>query len=454
VVDKTPSLWKRLWGSAKQPMGHTATTLGDGVVVDGRFAIRRLLGIGGTSAVYVAEQTSMGRDVALKILRSELLSHEQATDRFLREVRAVARLTNPHTISVYDVGITDNGLLFIAMELLRGRPLFQLMTDEHGPLSPWRAVSLVDQICDSLAEAHAAGVLHRDLKPENIFVVESPTAKEFAKVLDFGIAQLGDEADVSVERKGMVVGTPRYMSPEQMAGRPLDARSDLYSLATVLFELVTSQAPFEAPTPLALALRKTREDAPTLASLNLGSRIPHELGLFLAQALSRNPDDRPSNASEFKALLDLAMDGVPPDPDRPRGAVPTGPLPAVKAPPPLPPPPPPAKTGDRRAAPRQPRTLKVRFKHDGVEHAATTTDTSRTGAFLASRFVPPVGARIEVAHESPGGGGAVARTWAEVVRIIEQPAPPSGVRGFGIRWLQGAEARPSVSVEDLVPPRS
>ena len=250
--DRFTNLWSRLRGGAKGPLGPTALTLGEGVVVDGRFAVKGLLGIGGTSAVYIAEQTSMGREVALKILRSELITREQATDRFVREVRAISRLSSPHTVSVYDVGRTPEGLLFIAMELLRGRSLFQVMSDEPGPMSPWRAVQIVDQVLESLAEAHASGVLHRDLKPENIFVIEGTAAKEFAKVLDFGIAQLGDEAAVETQPRGMVVGTPRYMSPEQMSGKPLDARSDLYSLATVLFEMLSGHPPFEAATPLAL----------------------------------------------------------------------------------------------------------------------------------------------------------------------------------------------------------
>jgi serine/threonine-protein kinase len=455
VGDRFTNLWSRLRGGVKGPLGPTAITLGDGVVVDGRFAVKGLLGIGGTSAVYVAEQTSMGRDVALKILRSELISREQATDRFVREVRAISRLNNPHTVSVYDVGRTPEGLLFIAMELLRGRSLFQVMSDEPGPMPAWRAVQIVDQVLESLAEAHASGVLHRDLKPENIFLVEGSTAKEFAKVLDFGIAQLGDETDLQTEPRGMVVGTPRYMSPEQMSGKPLDARSDLYSLATVLFEMLSGHAPFEAPTPLALGLRKIREKAPTLREVNPTGVVPEEIQMFLERALATLPEDRYATATEFRNLLALAVEGHEPDPASLRAVEParrTGNTRYAPRPKPAPPePPPPPRPADRRTHGRAARMMKVRFRMDGVDHKATSTDVGRGGAFFASRAVPAVGARIEIAVLGSSGETTVARTLAEVVRVVEVPGGPTEVRGFAVRWLPADQARPAVSVDDLIP---
>lgn len=471
MKDRIARLWGRLRG--RRPLGATAMTLGEGVVVDGRFAIRRLLGIGGTSAVYVAQQVSMGRDVALKVLRSELLTREQATERFVREVRAVSRLTSPHTISVYDVGRTEDGLLYIAMELLKGQSLFRLMTEEAVPMSAWRAVALVDQVLNSLEEAHQVGVLHRDLKPENIFVIPGAGQTEFAKVLDFGIAQLGDDAEGRDSDRSLVVGTPRYMSPEQMEGKPLDARSDLYSLATILFELIAGRPPFEAATPVALALRKIQEVPPPLRQVHPRARIPDELEAFLHRALSRDPDRRPRDASEFKNLLALAMEGfgedepeaapevrqarpvaVPqgvgrgdttPGEDGSRSAVQEGtsvqgePRAAEPRPRPF----------DRRGATRVQRTMTVRFSQEGREYRATTTDVSAGGAFLFSRFLPIPGTQVEVIFENPGHTAFKIHMIGEVVRVVERPAAPGEVRGFAVAWVFSPHARRPKTLEEL-----
>ncbi len=454
VRDRIARLWGRLRG--RRPLGATAMTLGEGVVVDGRFAIRRLLGIGGTSAVYVAQQVSMGRDVALKVLRSELLSREQATERFVREVRAVSRLTSPHTISVYDVGRTEEGLLYIAMELLKGRSLFRVMTEEPAPMSAWRAVTLVDQVLNSLEEAHQVGVLHRDLKPENVFVIPGAGQTEFAKVLDFGIAQLGDDAEGRDSDRSLVVGTPRYMSPEQMEGRPLDPRSDLYSLGTILFELIAGRPPFEAATPVALALRKIQEAPPALREVNPHARIPDELEAFLQRVLSRDPERRPKDASEFKNLLALAMEGFGEgEPEREVPAVVTGKEVSVPTRPEAPPTPvPPAEEPrprpfDRRGTSRVARMMAVRFSHEGQEFRATTTDISAGGAFLFSRFLPIPGTRIEVIFENPGHTAFKIHMIAEVIRVVERPLAPGEVRGFAVAWVFSPHARRPRTLEEL-----
>ena len=490
MKDFLANVWRRVVRRSR-PVGMTATTLGHGVVVDGRFAIKRLLGFGGSSAVYVAEQRSMGREVALKVLRSEVITHEQALDRFLRETQAVSRLTSPHTISVYDVGRTDDGLLYIAMELLKGRPLFQQMTDEPGPVSIWRAVNIVDQVLDSLDEAHELGVLHRDLKPENIFVIQGAGSSEFAKVLDFGIAELTDMPSTRDSDMGLVVGTPRYMSPEQMEGKDLDPRTDLYSLATILFELLAGVPPFEADSPLALALKKIRETPPTIGDVNPRVRVPKEIELFLERALSRDPDKRPESASEFKNLLTLAMEdqepeaegdappetmvrlGVaqpPPESPRPeptpprRTSTPPGGVPrlekedqakpAPKAPakePPAEPPPSrqPLHPEDRRTTARQRRTIATRFKYEGKECRATTTDISPDGAFLFSRVLPELGRRLEFVFLNPGRASFMIHISGTVVRTVEKPSAPGEVRGFAIHWVFPASAKKPRSIPEL-----
>lgn len=437
MKDRIARLWGKLRG--RKPIGPSATTLGEGVILDGRFAIKSLLGIGGTSAVYVAEQLSMGRQVALKVLRSELLSREQATERFVREVRAVSRLTSPHTIAVYDVGRTPEGLLYIAMELLKGRSLFRVMTEDPMPMSVWRAVRLVEQVLHSLGEAHEAGVLHRDLKPENIFVLPGPGGTEFAKVLDFGIAQLGDDAEGRESERGIVVGTPRYMSPEQMQGKPLDPRSDLYSLATILFEMVAGSPPFEAPNPVALALRKIQEDPPLVREVNPQAKIPGELEVFLQRALARDPERRPRDASEFKNLLLLAVEGHKETP-QPTKATPAsrkvsrGPVSQSVL--------------DSRKHPRIRRMLGVTFFLDG-EVRATTLDISAGGAFIFSQRLPPVGAQVEFAFDNPKGTAFKVHLLGEVVRVVERPTAPGEVRGFAVRWIFGRDVKVPETLEEI-----
>ena len=218
--------------------------LAPGTLVDGRFTILDFIGEGGSAVVYVAEQKTMRRKVALKVLKPEL--GPEARRQFVIELRAVGALSDPHTISVYDAGASDDGLLYIAMELLRGRPLSELIT--QGPIALDRAVRIADQVLDSIEEAHAAGIIHGDLKPENLFISGRP-GSEFVKVLDFGIATFFREQSATFDSE-LSVGTPHYMSPEQVRGHKLDPRTDLYSLAVILYEMVAGKLPFEWLKPL------------------------------------------------------------------------------------------------------------------------------------------------------------------------------------------------------------
>jgi serine/threonine-protein kinase len=390
--------------------------------VDGRFAVLDPLGRGGSSVVYQAEQRSMGRKVALKVLKSDLATDEQARRRFLREIRAVSALTDPHTVSVYDVGTTTDGLLYIAMEQLRGRSLANLMRAEGGRLAPDRAVAIAGQILDSLAEAHGAGIIHGDLKPENVFLLDRG-GTDFVKVLDFGIATFLDEAAATTDSR-QVVGTIQYMSPEQVMGRPLDIRTDLYSLAVLLFEMVSGRLPFDGPTAVELAVRKTRDPAPSVRVLAPNSRVTAELDTFLVRALSANPDDRPRDVNEFRESMTRALrtsqaepaPAAPPAQATPSAARQTGPGPATILPfrtchstasvrtnaepiqPESPPPPlvegptpPPASMrplapipGDRRLSRRERRVRSVSFVAGERFVNAVMTDVSPTGMFVAT----------------------------------------------------------------------
>jgi len=275
--------------------------------LDGRFTIRELIGAGGMGAVYRAYQHSTDRDVALKLLKPEAAGDEQAIKRFFREARAASRLANPHTITVFDFGQTGDGLLFIAMELLKGRSLGAVLKDMAGPMDPVRAVGVVDQVLDSLEEAHGEGILHRDLKPDNIHLLDSRGKADFVKVLDFGIAKLQGAEVTSLTATGMAFGTPTYMSPEQAQAWSVDRRSDLYSVGVILFEMVAGRPPFEADTPLALVMKKVQEKAPPVYHANPDVMVPEGLERFLASVLAVDVKARPADATEARALLGRAM---------------------------------------------------------------------------------------------------------------------------------------------------
>src|SRR5262245_13818302 len=204
--------------------------------VIGQYVSRKKLGEGGMGAVYVADQPSVGRTAVIKVLHPHFSRDPQMAPRFEIEARAAARLTNPHIVAIYNYGDMGDGTLFLAMEHLAGQNLEQAIR-AAGPLSPERAVRIVVQVCDALAEAHRAGVVHRDLKPSNIMLVERGREPDFVKVLDFGIAKLEGE---KLTATGAIFGTPQYMSPEQLRGESPDGRSDLYSLGVILFEMLTA----------------------------------------------------------------------------------------------------------------------------------------------------------------------------------------------------------------------
>ncbi|NOZ00651.1 MAG: serine/threonine protein kinase [Deltaproteobacteria bacterium] len=274
--------------------------------LDGRFDVLELLGVGGMGAVYRARQRSTDRDVALKLLRPDMAGDETAIKRFFREARAASRLTNPHTITIFDFGQTRDGILFIAMELLKGRSLAGLLRETAGPLSPDGAVDIIDQVLQSLDEAHAEGILHRDLKPDNIQLVQTRDGDAFVKVLDFGIAKQLDSKSTALTATGAVFGTPTYMSPEQAQALDLDARSDLYSVGVILFEMLAGKPPFTADTPLAIAMKKAREDAPAIYRVNPDVRVPKGLERLVSTLLAKDPEDRPRDASAVRSMLRAA----------------------------------------------------------------------------------------------------------------------------------------------------
>ncbi|MBX3186429.1 MAG: serine/threonine protein kinase [Labilithrix sp.] len=274
-----------------------------GRTLQGKYKIVKLLGEGGMGAVYVGEQAlgTKTRNVAIKTLHSHLSRDEKIRTRFQREVGTLAGLEHPNTVQVYDFGTSDDGLLFIVMELVQGRSIADLL-EKEGPIAAPRVEKILSQICGSLAEAHAQGIIHRDLKPDNIIITDRAGQKDFVKVLDFGIAKRSSETDkneAKLTQQGMVLGTPPYMSPEQFTGEALDARSDIYSLAVMAYEMLTGQLPFDAKTAWEWATLHMTAAPKAIEATPNGAALPESMRGAIMRALSKSRDQRFASITEF-----------------------------------------------------------------------------------------------------------------------------------------------------------
>ncbi len=258
----------------------------------GRYEILRPLGRGAMGQVYVAHDTVLERDVALKVMVAQIADDPELKRRFEREARAVAKMTHPNVVTVFDLGSHTDGSPYIAMELLRGQDL--LKTIRQGPMSLERRVAIVVQVLAGLAHAHHAGIVHRDIKPANIFIQEDGSVK----IMDFGVARL---TTASLTSAGDIVGTADYMSPEQVQGAKVDGRSDLFSVGCVLFELLTGRRPFHSESLVAIFYKITHEDP----GFELVPKGPDYESLlpFLKKALAKNVAERYQTAYDFAIAL-------------------------------------------------------------------------------------------------------------------------------------------------------
>ncbi|MBN2361724.1 MAG: serine/threonine protein kinase [Deltaproteobacteria bacterium] len=268
--------------------------------VDGRFEVIELLGSGGMGSVYLARQKSVDRLVALKVMYRRLLEDATLIKRFLLEAKACARLANPHTVVIHDFGKTDDGVLYIAMEYLKGRSLRKKL-EETPRLDVYEAARILDQVADSLTEAHANGIIHRDLKPENVFLAETPDDAEFVKVLDFGIARAESlMTSARMTSTGAVLGTPFYICPEMIQGDQIDERADIYALGIMLYEMLAGRLPFVADTPMKILLKHINTDPEPLEVINPDLSIPAAANEFVWSCLAKDRDKRPRNARAFR----------------------------------------------------------------------------------------------------------------------------------------------------------
>jgi serine/threonine protein kinase len=292
------------------PVGKVAVHSDDPIVgrtLPGGYVILDLVGIGGMGRVYRAEQTTLGRTVAVKIIHPHLVGEENAAARFITEARAASRLNHPNSVGVIDFGKTEDGQLYLVMEFLRGKDLARIQYEE-GPLSFRRVVGLLKQVLAALSEAHHLGIIHRDLKPENIILEQVRTGGDFVKVVDFGLAKMRIEAvQTNITSPGIVCGTPEYMSPEQGRGDPLDARSDLYAVGVIFYQLLTGRLPFEAESPTQVVLMHITEQPQDPRSVVPERGIPSLLADVCLMALAKDPTHRFANADEFAEALGDAL---------------------------------------------------------------------------------------------------------------------------------------------------
>jgi serine/threonine-protein kinase len=296
-----------------------------GQVVDGRFEIRDRLGEGGMGTVYRAWQRSIGREVAIKIIDHRHVRDAMAVRRFLREAKLSSQLSQPNTVSVFDFGQADDGRLFIAMELIRGRTLADVVKDA-GRLPVARAARIALQLCDALEAAHGLHIVHRDLKPSNVIVLDDPPGRDLIKVLDFGLAKSMTEDETESTQTGFVVGTPRYMAPEVALGADPSPQSDLYAVGVMLGELTTGKKMWDLTTFSALVAAKNR-------GTPIRAEIPPSVRGLVDRLIDPEPARRPARAAELRPLLQAVVDaGEAADAPAPPAAV-TAPMRAMAAPP-------------------------------------------------------------------------------------------------------------------------
>jgi serine/threonine-protein kinase len=288
-----------------------------GKTLNHRYLVEDKIGEGGFGAVFRGKQIATGREVALKILHPHNVSDETILARFKREAEACSKLRDTHTVTTYDFDETPDGILYLAMELLRGRSLHQLQKAE-GPLAPLRVLDILDQVAASLAEAHANGIVHRDMKPENVFI-ETREGKDHVKVLDFGIAKVitDDQQAPALTAVGQTLGTLEFMSPEQLRGLKLDGRSDLYALGMMAYEMLTGNLPFaNVKNPLDIINFHMKQQPPAPSKLTDKVVIPPAIDEIILKMVEKQRDRRFADANALRETIAKSVKAMDRTPDR------------------------------------------------------------------------------------------------------------------------------------------
>jgi serine/threonine protein kinase len=289
-----------------------STQQGDlvGGVVAERYHILKKLGEGGMGAVYLGEHVKMGRKSAIKVMSAQMANDAEAIARFNREAANASRINHPNVCAIYDFGETADGLIYLAMEFIEGGSLGAVL-DQGGAIPAKRAAAILFQTADALQAAHDLGIVHRDLKPDNIMLARGRDGADIVKVVDFGIAKaMTGEEGQKVTKTGLVVGTPEYMSPEQLSGDVLDGRSDIYSLALVYYRMVTGTLPFDADNTQEMMIKRLTDEPRSLGTVRPDLGAPPALEDAIRRALARMPGDRYTSAVEFASDVRRATEGI------------------------------------------------------------------------------------------------------------------------------------------------
>ncbi len=283
-----------------------------GELLAGKYRVERVIGEGGMGVVLAARHEALNTNVAIKLLRSSALGHTDVVGRFMREARAAVSLRSEHVARVFDVGNLDDGRPYIVMERLEGKDLGDVIDDSAGPIPIPDAVDYVMQACEAIAEAHAAGIVHRDLKPKNLFLTHAVHGRPLVKVLDFGISKIDPRAgahEMQLTRTTEVIGSPSYMSPEQLrSSRNVDARTDIWALGVILYELLTRRVPFYAETVTELVLVIATEQQPPLRSVR--PDCPEVLDQIIERCLHKQPEHRFQSVVELVQALEPFAHGI------------------------------------------------------------------------------------------------------------------------------------------------